>query len=142
MTAAYKSRMSADFVDTIDQPVAVIPCSLRYEDYFIGDKRSRSRVNFCTIPVGFLYRDDWPNPESNVALNTFHDTVIKIFNLKEYKLGDEVTREGMYDKLIEIMWSIGKEEGLELNEEEVFEEVREFTIRYTKIFYVFGIHNV
>ena len=142
MTAAYKSRMSTDFVDTIDQPVAVIPCSLRYEDYFVGDKRSRSRVNFCTIPVGFLYRDDWPNPVSNVTLNTFHDTVIKIFNLKEYKSGDEVTREGMYDKLIEIMWSIGKEEGLELNEEEVFEEVREFTIRYTKIFYVFGIHNV
>ena len=142
MTAAYKSRMSADFVDTIDQPVAVIPCSLRYADYFVHDKRSRSRVNFCTIPVGFLYRDDWPNPVSNVTLNTFHDTVIKIFNLKEYKSGDEVTREGMYDKLIEIMWSIGKEEGLELNEEEVFEEVREFTIRYTKIFYVFGIHNV
>lgn len=131
-SAAFKSRMSADSVDTIEQPVAVIPSSLNYSDYYVMDKRLRSRITFCTIPLGFLFRDDWPTPNSNEVLSKFHDNVVSLFDLREYKNGDMETREGMYQNLMDILWSIGNE-GTNFDDEEVLEEVREFTLRYIRI---------
>ena len=52
--------------------------------------------------------------------------------IQKYKNGDMETREGMYKNLMDILWSIGNE-GTNFDDEEVLEEVREFTLRYIRI---------
>lgn len=85
-------------------------------------------MTFCAVPVGFVYRDDWPDPSCNTAMNIFHDKVVINHGLTSYMSGTLDQRNTIYKDVLDTLWSIGKE-GATVGDEEVLEEVQELLYR-------------
>jgi hypothetical protein len=120
----YLPHMTCDTVDSISEPVAVIPTSLRLCSYFIKKTESRSHEIFCVIPVGFLFRDDWGD-STNDQLTRFHERLLTKFHLREYFNDSQKNKNSKFTKLMEIMKNIGKENQPGYRDEDVIEEVIE-----------------
>ena len=71
--------MSCDEIDSISEPVIVIPSSMQSTSYFEKNLQKRHFETFCVIPAGFIYRDDWEESE-NKQLNLFRNNLLTIFS--------------------------------------------------------------
>jgi hypothetical protein len=120
----YLPYMTCDTVDSISEPVAVIPTSLRLSSYFIKKTESRSHEIFCVIPVGFLFRDDWGD-STNDQLTRFHERLLTKFHLREYFNDSQKNKNSKFTKLIDTMKNIGKNDQHGYRDEDVIEEVIE-----------------
>jgi hypothetical protein len=73
-------HMSCDDIDSISEPVIVIPSSMQSTSYFEKKLQKRQFETFCVIPAGFIYREDWEESE-NKQLNLFRNNLLTIFSL-------------------------------------------------------------
>lgn len=117
-------HMTCDTVDSISEPVAVIPTSLRLSSYFVKNTAGRAQEIFCVIPVGFLFRDDWGDSK-NDQLTRFHERLLTKFHLREYFNDSQNSKNIKFTKLIDIMKNIGKKNQTGYRDEDVIEEVIE-----------------
>lgn len=117
-------HMSCDDIDSISEPVAVIPSSMRSSSYFELNLQKRRLETFCIIPVGFIYRDDWDEIE-NEQLNMFRYNLLSKFNLREYYSASETQKSRMFESINYRIRTIGNAGGQVYSDEEVIEEVIE-----------------
>ena len=118
-------HMSCDEIDSISEPVAVIPSSMRCSSYFVQNILSRRLETFCIIPVGFIYRDDWDEIE-NEQLNLFRLNLLKKFNLLSYYNANENQKYRLFESVNNQIQRIGGfTGGTAYSDEEVIEEVIE-----------------
>ena len=123
-------HMSCDEIDSISEPVAVIPSSMRASSYFECNLQKRKLETFCIIPVGFIFRDDWDESE-NEQLNLFRNNLISNFNLREYYNASNNQKNRMFESINNRIRTIGNAGGQVHSDEEIMEEVIEMK-RYLK----------
>ena len=110
--------MSCDEIDSISEPVAVIPSSMRSSSYFEPNLQKRRNEAFCVIPVGFIYRDDWDEIE-NEQLHLFRNNLLTKFNLRSYHNSNKMQKNKFFETVYTRIRSIGNS-GFD---EEIIEEV-------------------
>jgi hypothetical protein len=82
---------------------------LREIDYYtpLTDLRGRARRLFLTVPVGFMFRDDWDD-QPNLEHSKFQRHLIINFGFQEYFNSTSQRRAELYTDLIGALWATGK----------------------------------
>jgi len=119
-----RPHMSCDIIDSIAEPVAVIPSSMRSSSYFKLNLQKRSLETFCIIPVGFIYRDDWEESE-NVQLTIFRSNLLTKLGLREYYNASDTQKNRNFETIMNKIRNIGMSGGQVYSDEEIIEEVIE-----------------
>lgn len=117
-------NMSCDSIDSIAEPVAVIPSSMRSSSYFELNLKNRSQETFCIIPLGFIYRDDWEE-SNNVQLTMFRSNLLTKFRLREYYNASNAQKNIEFQTIMHLIRNIGNAGGQVYSDEESIEEVIE-----------------
>ena len=120
----YLPHMSCDSIDSIAEPVAVIPSSMRSSSYFEVNLQKRSLETFCVIPVGFIFRDDWDETE-NEELNLFRNKLLTKFGLREYFNASDTQKNRDFETIMHRIRNIGNAGGQVYSDDEIIEEVIE-----------------
>jgi len=128
-------HMACDEIESVSEPVAVIPTSLNSHHYFTKNLLDRSKQTFCVVPVGFILRDDWDTTE-NKELVLFQEKLITKFQLREYMNSAQTRKDDMYQDLMGVLWSVNKYNNKNsVTDEEALQEVLEHS-RYIYIKYI------
>ena len=128
-------HMSCDEIDSISEPVAVIPSSMRSTSYFELNLHKRKQETFCVIPVGFIYRDDWEESE-NVQLILFRHNLLTKFNLRNFYNATVKEKNKMFLSINNRIKRVGTTAGQVYNDEEIIEEVIEMKRYLDKYFII------
>jgi hypothetical protein len=104
--------MSCDTIDTITEPVAVIPSTMVEKDYYIDtqSRQARNSLTLLVIPVGFIFRDDWEYLSPSTELSSFYTRLNRNFDLSNYATATQDRKREMYAEALGVLWAAGKKE--------------------------------